>query len=189
MYCAPSFPMWFSVHSFTQECTFHNTQNVGHNTHHSPLKSNVVSDASELRLSRIDCAPMSPMLFSVDTHTHSIINTHTTMWSKHQTSNKAHYSNLVLSVMSRTWDHHQWIVLQCLQSCCLYIHTHTHTHTQSRTVHHTHTSLTIQIQCRKRCEWLETITNTLWSNVPNAVVCTSSTHKRIQLTHTLYHHQ
>ena len=27
-----------------------------------------------------------------------------------------------------TWGHHQWTVLQCLQSCCLYIPTHTNTH-------------------------------------------------------------
>ena len=102
-----------STSTNTHISSTHNQHTPAHITHHSPYKSSVVSDVSDLRPLPIHCAPMCPILLSVHPHANAD--------AFHQHS----------------------------------INTDTH-----------HTSLTAQIQCCKWCEWLETITNGLCSNVP-----------------------
>ena len=80
MDCAPTCPMLLPVHpthTQTHSINAYNQHTQTHHTsqHHSPLKSSVVSDVSDLRPSPMDCAPMSPMLLPVHPNTHNHTNT------------------------------------------------------------------------------------------------------------------
>ena len=167
--------------------------------HYSRYNFSSSSNVCDLRPSPMDCAPISPMLFSVHPNTHKhiqfmhTINTHT------HTQTPAYITtSLTTQIQSCKWC--EWLESITNELCSnvfnLVFFTSQHTQTHSINAHNQHkrtstyitTSLTTQIQSCKWCKWFETITNALCSNVPNVVVCTSQhthTHKRIQLTHTI----
>ena len=143
-------------------------------TNHLRFKCSSVRYFSDVKPSTMHCAPMSPILLSAhpNTNTH-ILSIHT---SHHMTRyHITHHSPLKFSVVNDVSDLRP-SPMDCAPTSpiLLPVKPHTQSHTSQSTQTHItshHTSLTAQIQCCQRCEWIETMTNGLCSNVSNFVPC------------------
>ena len=104
-----------------------------------------------------------------------------------------------------TWDHHQcillqrhqWIVLQCLECCSLYIPTHTQTHSinayNQHTNTHTHACIThhspLKFNVVSDVSDLRPSPMDCAPTSPMLLPVHPNTHKRIQLMHTINTHK
>ena len=124
-----------NTHPHTTHTHTH-THTSAYTTHHSPLKSSVVSDVSDVKPSPMDCAPTSPMLLSVHP-------THTNALNQHTNTYRIHHTSLTIQIQCCKW----FVWLETTNNAlrpnvanmvvCIFIHTF-HQHTNTPHVTHKH---------------------------------------------------
>ena len=153
--------------------------------HHSPLKSSVVSDVSDLRPSPMYCAPTSPILLSVHPNTHKRIqSTHT----------HTHNTSLTSQIQCCKWckwletitnglcsNVSNFVVCTPQQTQTHSINTQTHTHTR---IHHS----LLKFSAVSDVSDLRPSPMDCAPTCPMLLPVHPNKHKRIQLLHTINTH-
>ena len=109
-------------------------------------------------------------MHTINTHTS---HTHTSLTTQIQCCKRSNWLETITNGLCSNVSN----VVVCTSNTHSHTHKYSITLTQTHTFQHCcthHTSLTAQRQCCKWCEWLETITNALCSNLCNGVSCTST---------------